>query len=413
MKSASRLRAGLVEELRVRGVLRSEAVASAFATVPRDQFIPDVRAQEGLETVYRDRAFVTKRDPQGMPLSSSSQPALMATMLELLDVRSGQRVLEIGTGTGYNAALLSHLVGREGEVISVDVDRELAFRAKRALKQAGYRASVVVGDGRRGWLECAPYDRIVVTACADRIPRAWLEQLGDGGLLELPLELDPDRAAIQVIPLFRRKGDRLNSTALTWGGFMALHDGTGQWSLPPASLTASRSGGKGHSSLVSLSGLALSALPDARASELLALTLSERGRPRAGGVIAMDSAHPPMLLIYLLHKVPPGKRLVVRKDDRLGVGLLHRRSRSLAFVSVRSPWRDRCGRQTPRVRWRLDAYGGTGAAAELERLLAEWEALTQSGRDNLRITAKGAGDPLRLSFGWGRRRSAPSAASDP
>src|SRR5437016_1775132 len=114
VKPASRLRADLVRELREEGVIGSEAVADAFATVPRERFIPQIVREHGLDAVYRDEAFVTKKDSRGMPLSSSSQPALMAQMLDLLQLQPGQRVLEIGAGTGYNAALLSHLVGPRG-----------------------------------------------------------------------------------------------------------------------------------------------------------------------------------------------------------------------------------------------------------------------------------------------------------
>ena len=117
-----RLRRQLVEHLRADEVLVSPSVTAAFAEVPREQFVPELLEREGLEAVYRDEAVVTKRDARGMPLSSSSQPAIMAKMLELLDLRSGQRVLEIGAGTGYNAALLAHIVGPAGQVTSVDVD---------------------------------------------------------------------------------------------------------------------------------------------------------------------------------------------------------------------------------------------------------------------------------------------------
>jgi protein-L-isoaspartate(D-aspartate) O-methyltransferase len=370
--------------------------------VPRERFVPEVLAQQGLESVYSDQAFVTKADPGGLPLSSSSQPALMAKMLELLDLHPGQRVLEIGAGTGYNAALLAQLVGSGGKVTSIDVDKDLARRARGALKDAGYKASVVVGDGRGGWPDAAPYDRIIVTACADEIPRPWLEQLEDGGRLELPLRLDPDRAAIQVIPVFERRGDRLRSTALTWGGFMPLHGGDGGWRHPPASLSASRSGAGTHSSLVSIAGPAVAGLSRSAARELLGSVLTTNERPRAHGLVAMNSAHPPLLLIYLLLKIPAARRLALHADGRLGVGVIHRSTRSLAFVSVPSPWMGQPEGRRRRAPWRLDAYGGDAAASELERLLANWEAMQRDGRRTLRITAHGRRDPLRLRFGWSR-----------
>jgi protein-L-isoaspartate(D-aspartate) O-methyltransferase len=399
-RTPERLRAELVAQLRAKDVLRSDAVARAFATVPREQFIPEVMGEQGADAVYSDQAFVTKTDPRGMPLSSSSQPALMAKMLELLDVRPAQRVLEIGAGTGYNAALLAHLVGPHGMVTSVEVDEEIAQRARRGLKHSGYDVSVKVGDGRSGWPASAPYDRIIVTACADEIPRSWLDQLGEGGRLELPLRLDPDRAAIQLIPVFQRCGDRLHASAITWGGFMPLHGGDGGSDRPPATLSATLSDGHKHASLLSISGPALAILSASAAKALLAATLSGPSKPSISGYIEMSSAHPPLLLIYLLLRIPSARRLALHGDGTLGIGLIHRRTRSLAFVSVRSPWQGGSERQRTRVLWRLDAYGGEAAALELRGLLADWEALCRAARNTLRITASGPGDTLRLRFSW-------------
>jgi protein-L-isoaspartate(D-aspartate) O-methyltransferase len=399
-KTPERLRAELVDQLRAKGVLRSSAVAGAFAAVPREHFIPEVMGQQGADAVYSDQAFITKKDARGMPLSSSSQPALMAKMLELLELRPAQRVLEIGAGTGYNAALLAHLVGPQGKVTSVEVDEEIARSAKRALKQSGYGVSVKVGDGRAGWSNSAPYDRIVATACADEIPRSWLDQLGEGGLLELPLRLDPDRAAIQVIPVFQRRGDRLHSTALTWGGFMPLHSGDGGWDRPQATLSASFSGVRKHASLVSITGSGLATLPPTVAKGLLAGMLSGTASSKAAGYIRMSSADPPLLLIYLLLRIPGRRRVALHGDGTLGIGLIHRRTRSAAFVSVRSPWEGGSERQRTRALWRLEAYGGEAAAAELKALLVDWEALRRAGRNTLRITASGSGDTLSLRFVW-------------
>ena len=100
MPDSGDLRAALVSELRKGGTIRTVAVASAFSEVPRELFIPEVAAEGGLEKVYRDEAHVTKKDSRGMALSSSSQPAMMAEMLELLELEPGHRVLEIGAGTG-------------------------------------------------------------------------------------------------------------------------------------------------------------------------------------------------------------------------------------------------------------------------------------------------------------------------
>src|SRR5919197_269664 len=111
----------LVAYLLETGVLRDGAVRDAFAATPRHLFLPDLN----LDEVYQDAAIPTKRGSRGEPISSSSQPAIMAIMLEQLRVKPGQRVLEIGAGTGYNAALLAHLVDSGGRVVTLDYDEDL------------------------------------------------------------------------------------------------------------------------------------------------------------------------------------------------------------------------------------------------------------------------------------------------
>jgi methyltransferase of FxLD system len=400
--ASERLRRRLVTDLRERGVIRSDAVEAAFLTVPRERFIAAAVSERGLEAAYRDEAIVTKRDPRGMPLSSSSQPALMAKMLELLAPRPGDRVLEIGTGTGYNAALLAQIVGPKGRVTSIEVDPELARRARHALREAGYRASVAVGDGREGHRSDAPYDRIIVTACADELSRAWREQLTEGGRLELPLRLDPDGAAIQLIPVFERGGNRLRSVGLTWGGFMPLHSGDGGWRPPPATLSAARSSRASASSLMSISGAGLERLSRDAARTLLASALANRTRPRRQGVTDMSSTRPPLLLIYLLSRIPAARRVSLAQEGRLGVGIIDARGGSLAVVSLRSPWMSGTQQRGPRARWRLDVYGNDTAATELERLLSEWRELQRTGRTTLQVTASGHADALRVQFWWSR-----------
>src|SRR5262249_22095473 len=149
------------------------------------------------------RALITRlsppRGPTGAlqpqsPISSSSQPSLMAQMLEDLRLEPGLRVLEIGAGTGYNAALLAHLVGPD-RVTSLDVDREVLSEAWDHLRAFPDRGvGLRHADGRSGWPEGAPFDRIMVTAATPDLEPAWLEQLAEGGLLLAPLALAPGLA---------------------------------------------------------------------------------------------------------------------------------------------------------------------------------------------------------------------------
>src|SRR6516165_7659075 len=138
--SLAGLRERLVAEvLRTSGV-RDERIAAALRDVPRHLFLPHLPPEEA----YLDDAIVTKRDAEGQPISSSSQPAIMAIMLDQLMLDPGQRVLEIGAGTGYNAALMRHMVGPSGIVVSLDIEADLVDRAREHLASAGYPDVTVV-----------------------------------------------------------------------------------------------------------------------------------------------------------------------------------------------------------------------------------------------------------------------------
>ena len=177
------LRQALVDRLQRAGRLRDDRVAAAFGAVPREAFLPG----SVLADVYRDQTIVTHDPVSGAATSSSSQPTIMAVMLEMLGVRPGALGLEIGAGTGYNAALLAHLIGPGGAVTSVELDREVAGDARDACWTPARRPGVVVGDGRDGWVEGAPSDGIVVTASAGAdAPGPWHDQLA-GGRLVVPL----------------------------------------------------------------------------------------------------------------------------------------------------------------------------------------------------------------------------------
>jgi len=202
---AAHQRQQLVDSLLQIGAVRSPALEQAFLSIPREVFVPYFYEQETtsrtmawklvsahkmpredyLAAVYRNASLVTKIDERSWPVSSSSLPSIMATMLEVLDVQPGQRVLEIGTGSGYNAALLATLTGTPEQVVTIERDAPLAAQARHVL---GPGVTVVVGDGVVGWQPSAPYDRIIATASAATLPIAWVEQLGIGERLVMDLQ---------------------------------------------------------------------------------------------------------------------------------------------------------------------------------------------------------------------------------
>jgi len=158
----------------------AQRLRQAFLTVARSHFVPVYYVQDNpgewsrhdaADIVYQDQVLVTKVNEKGHPCSSSSMPSIMAAMLEALDVQEGHRVLEVGTGTGYNAALLGALVGPCGQVVSVDIDHELVVQASARLAEAGYSWVQTVGaDGLEGYPSAAPYDRIIITGGYSRLP---------------------------------------------------------------------------------------------------------------------------------------------------------------------------------------------------------------------------------------------------
>jgi protein-L-isoaspartate(D-aspartate) O-methyltransferase len=209
------LHEAFVEKLISMGCIRSPSIEGAFRAVPRNLFLPGV----ALERVYSDDAILTKRT-DGRVVSSSSQPTIMAIMLEQLHLQPGHRVLEIGTGTGYNAGLMGHLVGDSGLVVTVDIDEDLVESAREHLVSAGLdRVSIVCGDGGLGYADCAPYDRIILTVGAWDIVPAWWKQLKPGGRLLLPLEI---KGGVQKSVAFDQVDDHLESDSVKDCGFMTL-----------------------------------------------------------------------------------------------------------------------------------------------------------------------------------------------
>ncbi|MDV9178193.1 methyltransferase domain-containing protein [Streptomyces sp. W16] len=210
---------------------------AVFEAVPRHLFVPYyyVGAQGGYERLWggsrdprtRDRwlrgvyadAPLATRLRDGELVSSSSQPSLMARMLVELGVTDGSRVLEIGAGTGYNAALLAHRLG-DGLVTTVDLEPEITESARTHLADAGYRPTVVTGDGARGVPEHAPYDRIIATCALPSVPPAWLAQCSPGARVLAPL-------ATGLIALTVRDAEHAEGSFLDTAAYFVPLRGTG------------------------------------------------------------------------------------------------------------------------------------------------------------------------------------------
>src|ERR1700704_4770800 len=154
MADAAALHRALVDGLVSRRCITDPRVEAAFRAVPRHLFLPSLAPEEA----YRNVAIPTKL-VDGEAVSSSSQPAIMAIMLEQLGLEPGHRVLEIGAGTGYNAALIAHIVGQGGHVVTIDIDDDLVLLARQHLAAAGFdRVDVRCADGGYGYPEGAPFD---------------------------------------------------------------------------------------------------------------------------------------------------------------------------------------------------------------------------------------------------------------
>jgi len=196
------------QQLRQRGI-RDERVLQAMATIPRHHFVPPA---------LRTRAY----DDQPLPIGAGhpiSQPYIVALMSESLLLTGAETVLEVGTGSGYQAAVLSRLAKH---VYSIEILPRLAETARSRLTALGYsNAIVVVGDGNRGWAPGSPYDAIIVTAAAPQVPPALLNQLAEGGRLVLPVRVGEKQHLLRL----RKAGGKVTQEDLGLVQFVPLIEG--------------------------------------------------------------------------------------------------------------------------------------------------------------------------------------------
>jgi protein-L-isoaspartate(D-aspartate) O-methyltransferase len=362
------LRSQLVQRLRERGALRTERVAAAFRRVPRHAFVPGVPPAD----VYADRSIAIKLQ-DGIPISSSSQPAIMAEMIEMLDLRGGERVLEIGAGTGYNAALLAELVGPAGFVVTVDVDDELVREARRRLDAAGYpQVGVLCADGVRGDPDAAPFDRIIATVGVDAIPSAWIAQVREGGRLVAPLTIRGQ----QKVFAFARTPRGLESDAVVDAGFIMLR------------------GDAAHAESVALAldepGLTLRVFSEhARDVDVPALARALHGTPRDAAPvrrITVDDVWDGLGLWLGLQDRAFCRLIVPGPDAATTVGLAD--GGELAVLAPR-------GHDVLVRRFGDDERG---AVARVQRAIAAWDDAGRPGNASLRVTVDPAGT-AHVAFG--------------
>lgn len=190
----------LLDELRRMGI--EESILEAIAKTDREEFVPER---------YRRDAYANYAQPIGHG-QTISQPYTVAYMIQLLDLQEGHSVLEIGAGSGYNAAVMSKLVGAKGRIVSVEIVSSLAETAKKNLRAAGIdNVEVVQGDGYEGHPSGSPYDRIIVTAGASEIPDPLMEQLRKHGIMVIPVSVDGYQVMTRVLkddpPRITRHGE--------------------------------------------------------------------------------------------------------------------------------------------------------------------------------------------------------------
>ncbi len=174
LRGFANLREKMVREQLVKRGISSKEVLSAFRNIPREEFVPSSKVN-----------FAYEDSPLSIGLSQTiSQPYIVALMTELLSVKKDDKVLEVGTGSGYQSAILSYLGAR---VYTIERLPLLAKKAKSVLDKLGYKVHIKVGDGSLGWEEHALYDKVIVTAASFNIPPSLIEQLKVGGKIVIPL----------------------------------------------------------------------------------------------------------------------------------------------------------------------------------------------------------------------------------
>ena len=363
-EEAWELRSRLVEELVRQGAIASPSVRRAFEDVPRHLFVPRV----DVATAYSDQPIFIRWE-EGIPTSSSSQPKMMALMMEQLGLEPGNRVLEIGAGTGYNAAILAHVAGDSGSVISMDIDQDIVDEAAENLSGADYgRVEVVCGDGYEGFPEGQAYDRISVTVGAYDVSPHWVDQLREGGVIVVPLWFRGFSLSVAL----EKRNTELRGLSVTPCLFIPLR-GAGQ---PTEGFFPIGDSADENPQMT----IALDQDDPAFRQDLGRLfsqdaSLHDAGRSLAGkfhtqdldsGLVMFLTVDPRVFIVYShsLGSLPRG----------FGYALIDRDSRSAAVISESNPEQ-------------VAVYGNGSAYGQLVDLLDRWDRLGRPPIANLRVRA--------------------------
>lgn len=355
----------LVDHLLESGFIENKKIEDAFRRVPRHLFLPGKKLQEA----YADGSIITKQ--VGIePASSSTAPSLMASMLELLRVEKGMKVLEIGAGTGYNAALLAELVGDGGNVFSVDIDIDTIQEAQQNLARAGYKDIVIKrADGANGLPEHSPYDRIIATCSVRNIPKPLVGQLKKGGVIVLPIWFN----GTQLSPAFKKDSDgNLIGLSTTLGGFMEMRSKTFQEMQAEKSETGEILISSEHPELFpeeKLKSFLLQYAPEERK-----LPVGGALSPRGGNFFIFVALHEKKSVELFLEDTTP-------KFDfgDSAAGIVDLENNSACFIS-----RDN----------RMFVYGNLRAYQRLLRLAEEWERFKRPDVNKLQVFAYMNGRPI-------------------
>jgi len=358
----------LVARLKQQGYLRDTRLQEAFEAVPRHLFLPELAP----ELAYADEALPIKYDDDGAVLSSSSQPGMMALMLNQLRLHPGANVLEIGTGTGYNAAIMQQIVKKKGHVTSIELDAEVHQQAAKNLQRAGvHDVFLVNADGAMGYAPRAAYDRIIATAGIWDVPRAWAQQLRPDGILVAPIWVD----ALQYSAALRPQKDGSLYSAINLPcGFIHLR---GMAAAPRLHVRV------GGSALV-LGGNAVTQMDSAMLHSLF----SEDAEACHLGERLTPEDYWNHLLTYLMLNPPPDFAFmsfsVSREQQAYGMeghgfGLVA--NSSACLVPYQGHGEAYC-------------FGGADAFIALQAALKQWNALERPGRDVLRLCLS-VGEPTK------------------